>query len=233
MKKVTATDERLVKLSHQLLARWYPLMLAMIILGGVVKFLFISREVNIYYLELVSLLSVVYLLVHYVRNRAVFTEKSDECMVQLRQTYLSRAFMFCFWVYVLGNLYYLFLHDTAVQLVNLLVCFIPCSILTLLLVKKGLLLMSPDRKLVARSGKDRFRELKKRAVVFSVVMTCFMLWGMPYCLGVPFEWGWNAYCRMALGVVCGIGWYYGMKFSILQAEKRAEQALENKDDEGK
>ncbi len=233
MKKATVVDERLIGLSRQLTARFYPWVFVAIILGGVAKFLFISREVNMYYLELISLLSAVYLLVHYARNKVVFSEKSDECMVQLRQRYFSRAFMFCFWVYVLGNIYYLILRDTAVQLVNLLVWFIPCLILTLFLVKKGLLLVASGRSLASRVGKDRFRELKKRAIVFSILMTCFMVWGMPYCLGVPFKWNWYAYFMMALGVVCGIGWYYLMKFFIIQAEKRAEQELVNKDDEGK
>lgn len=232
MKKVV--DERLFKVNHGILSKGYYVFLLLIMLGAVLKYMIGKREFGCYYLEAAALAgSLGYMLLQGVLGRFSLNRHKDERQRQEEAVFLSRAFKWCFWIYVFGNFYYVFIvRDFTVSAVNIMVWFIADIMVVVCQFKRGVIV--PDIVLgrKEKSDEDQFRRLKIGSFVLGIIGGIGMYVGgesvLPASLG---KMAGACATIVSYGLFFGFSWYFGMKMLMVWAQRWNDRKLEEKEDE--
>lgn len=227
-------DERLFKVNHEILSKSYYFFLLMICLGAALKYMIGIRGGNGYYLEAAALAgSLGYVLFHGAGKSFFVKKLRDERVRQEEEKSLARAFWWCFWIYALGNLYYLMIAwNLPVLTVNLAVFLIVDMAVAILQFRRGLLGLDYMSGRKDNHGGDRFKRLKIAAFAGGILFGGVMLW-LYVGHALPFSMDKALVCTgvfVLSGLFYGYFWYFCMKMLMVGAQRRSDRELEEKED---
>lgn len=213
-------DERIIKETNKIIAPLYIWALILTFMVSVTKYIFITQELSHYILELIAIItSIGYLIVRSLLKKIPIFYSEDECIKELQNTYRTHSFYGCFWVYVMGEFILLLLSRESVEILGyVFIWFIPSVIITVKLVKRGLLVWGSKNR-----EKKGIVGFKKRVLLGSLFFGVFMGWDFLWKDGnfQPVGILWS----IGMAVGWGIPFYFIMKLMISKGEKNSDKEL--------
>lgn len=213
-------DERIISETNKILSPMYFLTVVLLILSSCIKWQF-TKEIQMYILEILIMpITIGYMLVSLGIKGLLFSKVKDEYILQIKRSIIAKCYGISFGILILGEFILMFIFPEEIGIIALYlgVWMIPAMIITIYVIKKGLLIWGGKRK-----EKDGIKRLKKGtfigALFFGVIM------------GAPFlvkhhrfnPWGFLQMAGMAVG--WGMFYYWSMKLVICISEKKADQEV--------
>lgn len=218
------TDERLEKESNVLTAKMFYLITFLLLVSLAVK-LACRLPLRVCALEALCLLtSGIYFLVHETGNGILGVREKDEALSEIHRSILSRAFQIDFSLLLVGELVFIYaLDDYLIWALSYLATWMPPAlVITIASIKNGWLVRVGQAQ--GRKGKKTFLlSVVMGSAVFGILMGfpelyhdgAFHAKGLLYVLGMAAGWG--------------IPFFLIMNFLVGRSEKRADQRLEEAD----
>jgi len=218
MKKLK--DERVIAETNKILSPMYFLTVVLLILGAGIKWQF-TKEITMYLLEiLIFLITLGYLLIGLSVKGILFQKARDEHILRMKQGVISKCYGISLWILITGELILMFIFPESIGILSIyfVVWFIPAIIITIYVIRKGLLIWGGIER-----EKNGIRELKNRtcigALFFGIIMggpelikdNRFNPWGILWIIGMAVSWG--------------ILFYFMMKLTISISEKKADEEV--------
>ncbi len=212
-------DERIQKKSEEIFAPLYPLIIVLTLVIICLK-LYMGLPLELFVLEfLVIVISITYLIIMSFKLGINPLTYQDEHINELKFTILSKSFMICFWIYIIGEVIYLFVFPDYFNYIFL--CFIawviPSLIGTYRAIKCGVMTFG--------SGNNRKITKKKfgfNTIVGALFYSVFMNWDKIVEKGLSVS---TLISILLMALMWGIPFYLCMKLLIFFSEKKTDEEV--------
>ncbi len=218
MKKLK--DERIINQTNKILSPMYFLTLVLLISGICIKWQF-TKEITMYIIEILVIpITLGYMLISLGVKGLLFQKARDEHTLRMKQSVISKCYGISFFILIIGEFILMLIFPKNIDILSIYmgVWFIPAMIITVYVIKKGLLIWGGKER--AKTG---IKEFKKRtcigALFFGIIMggphmikdNMFNPWGFLWIVGMAVSWG--------------VLFYFMMKLMISIREKKADQEV--------
>lgn len=234
-KKNQMKDERIEKETNKIMPAMFLLFMAGLLTSLIVKLVFHEPWYNFILEFLCMVPAVSYALVKRASNGVLFLKEKDEVLLSIRNEIMSKAYMVAFWILTTGQLVYMYfvigvlmpdeitwIREMTFAVVYLVIDFVPSLIISIITVKKGLMVWGSKKREV--TGKKEFAKRTAIGALFFGIM-----------MGVLdiFE---NGFTTKTLTMMISAGALWGILFYILMlavikiSEKNADKAVKEQEE---
>lgn len=224
MKKLN--DERIANASAQLTAKLFWVISTLLVISLVVK-LISGQSIRIFCLELLCLTaSFGYAFIAKLHKGILFIKCSDQALLEIHNSILSKGFMIDFWILIMGELFLILTDYQHIKwyIPYLAIWGIPALILTFYSIKKGWLIWGGEKR-----EKDGKKSLLKRVIIGSLFYGIIAGSSFVYSDGVFHPEGIKSVIGMS--IIWGVLFYFSFKFILNLGEKKANKQLESEQNE--
>lgn len=218
MKKLR--DERIINQTNKILSPMYFLTLVLLILGACIKWQF-TKEVAMYILEILVIpITLGYMLIGLGVKGILLEKARDEHILRMKQSVIAKCYGISFWILIIGEFILMLIFPENIDVLAIYVgtWFIPATIITIYVTKKGLFIWGGKER--AKTG---IKEFKKRTCIAALFFGIIM--GAPHLIRDSRFNPWGILWIIAMAISWGILYYFMMKLMISISEKKADQEV--------